>query len=68
MADAELIGRGGQTLKDIGTAARKELEEILGMKVFLEILVRVQPHWRDDPRRVEQLDWRKQLERLSDES
>jgi GTP-binding protein Era len=64
---AILIGRGGQTLKDIGTAARKELEEILGIKVFLEILVKVQPNWRDDPRRVEQLDWRKQLEHLADE-
>jgi len=62
-----LIGRGGQTLKEIATAARKELEEILGIKVFLEVRVKVQPNWRDDPRRVQQLDWRRQLEQLSDE-
>jgi GTPase len=62
-----LIGRGGQTLKEIGTAARKELEEILGLKIFLEVRVKVQPNWRDDPNRVQQLDWRHQLEHLSEE-
>ena len=36
-----LIGRGGETIKEIGTAARKELEEILGTKVFLELRVKV---------------------------
>jgi GTP-binding protein Era len=54
-------------LKEIGTAARKELEEILGVKVFLELRVKVQPDWREDPRRVRQLDWRRQLERLGEE-
>jgi GTP-binding protein Era len=62
-----LIGRGGGMLKEIGTAARKELEEILGVKVFLELRVKVQPDWREDPRRVRQLDWRRQLERLGEE-
>jgi GTPase len=59
-----LIGRGGEKLKTIGTAARQELEEILGVKVFLEIRVKVERDWRQDPRMVQQLDWRKQLERL----
>ena len=59
-----LIGRGGEKLKAIGTAAREELEEILGVKVFLEIRVNVQRDWRQDPRLVQQLDWRRQLERL----
>jgi GTPase len=59
-----LIGRGGEKLKAIGTAAREELEEILGVKVFLEIRVKVERDWRQDPRLVQQLDWRRQLERL----
>jgi GTP-binding protein Era len=64
---AILIGRGGLTMKEIATAARKELEEILGIKVFLEVRVKVQPNWRDDPHRVQQRDWRRQLEQLSEE-
>jgi GTP-binding protein Era len=59
-----LIGRGGERLKAIGTAARQELEEILGVKVFLELRVRVERDWRQDARIVQQLDWRRQLERL----
>src|SRR5260370_11264838 len=59
-----LIGRGGEHLKAIGTAARLELEEILGVKVFLELRVRSERDWRQDPRIVQQLDWRRQLERL----
>ena len=62
-----LIGRGGETIKEIGTAARKELEEILGTKIFLELRVKVQPDWRDDPARVRQFDWRRQLERMGEE-
>ncbi len=62
-----LIGRGGEMIKEIGTAARKELEEILGVKVFLELHVRVEPGWREDPRRVRQLDWRHQLEGMGGE-
>ena len=59
-----VIGRGGEKLKAIGTAAREELEEILDVKVFLEIRVKVERDWRQDPRLVQQLDWRRQLERL----
>jgi len=59
-----LIGRGGEKLKASGTAAREELEEILGTKVFLEIRVKVERDWRQDPRLVQQLDWRRQFERL----
>jgi GTPase len=59
-----LIGHGGERLKEIGTAARKELEELLGVKIFLELRVKVAPDWREDPRVVRQLDWRNQLERL----
>lgn len=59
-----LIGRGGEKLKAIGTEARQELEEILGVKVFLELRVRVDRDWRQDARMVQLLDWRRQLERL----
>ena len=60
-----LIGRGGERLKAIGIAARQELEEILGVKIFLELRVKVERDWRQDPRRVRELDWRRQLERLA---
>ncbi len=61
-----LIGRGGEMLKQIGTAARKEIEELLGIKVFLELHVTVQPDWRDNPAMVRQLDWRTQIEQLDE--
>jgi GTPase len=60
-----LIGKGGSTLKKIGTDARKELEESLGRKIYLETFVRVQPNWRQNPSLVRQLDWHHQLENLS---
>jgi GTP-binding protein Era len=47
-----LIGAGGRTLKEIGTAARLELEEILGARVFLEIVVKVERDWTRDPRKL----------------
>lgn len=59
---AILIGKGGQKLKDIGTAARMELEVLLGKKVFLELFVKVKPGWRESAAFVEELDWRKQLQ------
>ena len=59
-----LIGCGGEMLKTIGTEARQELEEILGVKIFLELRVKVERDWRQDQRAVQQLDWRRQLERL----
>lgn len=62
-----LIGKGGAMLKKIGTAARLEIEELLGAKVFLEMFVKVQPDWRGKPAFVRQLDWRYQLEHMHDE-
>jgi GTP-binding protein Era len=62
-----LIGRAGASLKKIGTEARKELEEILGTKIFLELFVKVLRDWRDNPQLVRQLDWHLQLERLTGE-
>jgi GTPase len=57
-----LVGRGGQMLKKIGTAARLRIERMLGTRVFLELYVKVEPGWRDSRGFVEELDWRRQLE------
>jgi GTP-binding protein Era len=43
-----LIGAGGRKIKEIGTAARTELERELGGRVFLDLKVRVRKHWRRD--------------------
>ncbi len=43
-----LIGRGGQALKRVGQAARKDLEKLFGKKVFLELFVKVRKNWRKD--------------------
>lgn len=61
---AILIGKGGTMLKQIGTAARKELESLLGTRVFLELFVKVREDWRSSRGFVEELDWRRQLEAL----
>ncbi len=45
---AILIGKGGRMVREIGTAARKELERELGAKVFLDLNVRVRERWRRD--------------------
>ena len=59
-----LIGHKGQMLKHIGTAARLEIEKMLGNKVYLELFVKVRPGWRESRGFVEELDWRRQLENL----
>jgi GTPase len=41
-----LVGKGGRMVREIGTAARKELERDLGARVFLDLQVRVRGHWR----------------------
>jgi GTPase len=45
-----VIGRGGSMIRDIGTAARAELEERSGGKYFLDLNVKVRADWRDDER------------------
>ena len=42
---AIVIGKGGEMIKRIGTQARKDLERLLGGRVFLDLLVRVEPKW-----------------------
>ena len=47
---AIVIGHGGDMIKRIGTAARHELEEFFGTRVFLDLHVKVRAEWRDDDR------------------
>jgi GTPase len=62
---AILIGKGGVKLKAIGTSARKEIESLLGTRVFLELHVIVEPGWRESRGFIDTLDWRKQLEDMA---
>ena len=50
-----LIGAGGRQLKQIGTAARLELEKLLGAHVFLQLLVKVDKDWTRSPRKIAEL-------------
>jgi GTPase len=61
-----LIGHKGEMLKKIGTAARKELETLLGTKIFLTMFVKVVADWRENPQKVRELDWHAQLEALAE--
>lgn len=61
---AILIGKGGAMLKQIGIAARKELESFLGMQVHLDLFVKVADDWRGSRTFLDSLDWRNQLESL----
>jgi GTP-binding protein Era len=62
---AILIGKGGSKLKEIGTGARREIEALLGTRVYLELRVLVRERWRDSRVFIESLDWRKQLTDLA---
>ena len=53
-----LIGRDGAMLKRIGTEARQEMERLFGIKIFLNLHVRVQPGWREKAAFLDALDWR----------
>ncbi len=50
-----LIGQGGQHLKQIASAARGDMERLLGCKVFLQVWVKVRSGWADDPAALRQL-------------
>ena len=53
-----VIGAAGSRLKDIGSEARADLEKLFPPKVFLELYVKVQPHWRNDAEIIAELDYR----------
>lgn len=44
-----VLGKGGQGIKHTGQSAREELEELFGCRVHLNLFVKVNPKWRDDP-------------------
>jgi GTP-binding protein Era len=52
-----VIGRQGAMLKKVGTEARKDLEDLLEGKVFLDLLVKVQKRWRDDALLLQELGY-----------
>jgi GTP-binding protein Era len=50
-----LVGKRGATIREIGSRARPEIEQLLGRPVFLELVVKVRPKWRRDPKQLERL-------------
>ena len=54
---AIVIGRGGQMIKRVGIQARRDVERLLGCKVFLDLTVRVAPQWRRDARELRRLGY-----------
>jgi len=57
-----VIGKGGEMLKKIGAAARKEIEEMSGRKVFLELNVKVNKNWRDNADALRQFGYYEEKE------
>jgi GTP-binding protein Era len=50
-----LVGKGGRMVRDVGAGARKEMEALLGRKVFLDLRVRVRKGWRRDESLLDRL-------------
>jgi GTP-binding protein Era len=55
---AIIIGKKGAVLARIGTLARVEMEKLFGVKIYLDLHVKVQPGWRDETTFLNTLDWR----------
>jgi GTPase len=53
-----VIGEGGKMLKQIGTAARKQIEEMGGHKIFLELRVKVEKDWRNNESALKRFGYR----------
>ena len=51
-----VVGKGGAIVKEIGTRARPEIEALLGRQVFLELVVKVRPHWRRDEAALDRVE------------
>jgi GTP-binding protein Era len=54
---AIVIGKRGQMLKEIGTAARKQIEQLLGTHIFLSLRVKVEPGWSESPKTLRKLGY-----------
>jgi GTP-binding protein Era len=51
-----VVGKRGAIVKEIGTCARPEIEALLGRQVFLELVVKVRPHWRRDEAALDRVE------------
>lgn len=56
-----VVGHRGQRLKQIGLEARKELEAILGARIFLDLAVKVKEHWRNKPEVLDLIESQKEV-------
>ena len=50
-----VLGKNGQIIKQIGIEARRDVERLLGIRIYLDLKVKVTPGWRNDPRFLERL-------------
>jgi GTPase len=50
-----VLGKGGRTVKQIGTEARRDVERLLGTRIYLDLKVKVSPGWRSDRKFLERL-------------
>ncbi len=56
-----VVGHRGQRLKQIGLEARRELEELLGARIYLDLAVKVEEHWRDKPDVLDLIEGQKEI-------
>ena len=50
-----IIGKGGARLREVGTAARTQIEKLLGTKVYLDLHVKIAKNWQRDPKQLGRL-------------
>ena len=50
-----MIGKGGSRLREVGTAARTQIEKLLGTKVYLNLRVKIAKNWQRDPKQLGKL-------------
>ena len=55
---AIILGSRGAMIKKIGTAAREEMEKLFGIRIYLDLHIKVQANWREKPVFLNALDWR----------
>jgi GTPase len=63
-----IIGSKASMLKQIGINAREDMEKLFGMKIFLQLHVKVQPNWREKPMFLNTLDWRTMADNKGDDT
>ena len=52
-----IVGKGGRMIKEIGTRARKDIEPLLGSKIFLDLRVKVEKDWSKNPEFIKRLNY-----------